>query len=202
VRVQRNRVFLKTCPPTLARAHCSCRKSRSGSGVSLKCVPTNSAHCAPLRVGIRYDVIPNMASTFSAGWWSLKRQRVRPPSRHRSVTGSRSQRIALDHIEVPLPCVHKCQGDLGANESCLATRASSILFIAPSQLASRKRRPNACAGSMSHYSAPSPSERRTWRVLKPRTCFAGLKRRAALLTFRLLKGVSKIPAAYRRSAAL
>lgn len=43
-----------------------------------------------------------------------------------------------------------------------------------------KTGPNAFAGSMSHNSVPSPSR-------APRPCLAGLKRRAALLTFRLIK---------------
>jgi hypothetical protein len=153
---------------------------------SLKCVPTNSAHCAPLRVGIRYDVIPNMASTFSAGLvWSLEAQRVRPPSRHRSVTGSIAENCPRPHRGSTALCA-QMSGDLGADESCLATRAPRIL-------SSRRRNSTPENGNRTlvparcPYSVPSPSRAANLARLKSRTCLAGLKRRAALLTFRLIK---------------
>ncbi|SCB39080.1 hypothetical protein GA0061101_111110 [Rhizobium lusitanum] len=152
---------------------------------SLKCVPTNSAHCAPLRVGIRYDVIPNMASTFSAVWWSLEGQRVRPPSRHRSVTGLIAENCPRPHRGSTALCAQML-GDLGADESCLATRASRIL-------SSRRRNSTPENGNRTlvparcPYSVPSPSRAANLARLKWRTCLAGLKRRAALLTFRLIK---------------
>jgi hypothetical protein len=98
----------------------------------------------------------------------------------------RSQRIALDHIEVPLPCVHKCQEILEPTSPVWRPGHAA-------SLPSRRRNSTPENGNRTlvparcPYSVPSPSRAANLARLKWRTCLAGLKRRAALLTFRLIK---------------